>query len=220
MCCLSKPLPFFSRRIYPTDIPHKSHIPKKKSRESKKRKDLRYIQSFQPPHHRFDPFTSQKKRNMPLGKLFNAVKRLVARIIKPYLAQKLEAPQYESAAQDPQHVPTGRYQNGEFPAYAEAGHFHQQSAQYSNAFQAPYRQFHQPGRVQSQPESHHHHQSRSSVQAPNTFGPDSLDAYCATYEDPGPPDGYIIPEFGRRIPFWWDPPRDLVPRMYHRRSHW
>lgn len=158
---------------------------------------------------------------MPLGKLFNAVKRLVARIIKPYLAQKLEAPQYESAAQDPLHVQTGRYQNGEFPAYAEAGHFHPESTQYSNAFQAPYRQFHQPGRVQSQQESHHHHhQSRSSVQAPDTFGPDSLDAYCATYEDPGPPDGYIIPEFGRRIPFWWDPPRELVPRMYHRRSHW
>lgn len=218
---MSKQTPpiFLSEDLSDRYSPQKPH-PKKKSRESKKRKDLRYIQSFQPPHHRFDPFTSQRKRNMPLGKLFNAVKRLVARIIKPYLAQKLEAPQYESAAQDPLHVQTGRYQNGEFPAYAEVGHFHQQSAQYSDAFQAPYRQFHQPGRVQSQQESHHHHQSRSSVQAPNTFGPDSLDAYSATYEDPGPPDGYIIPEFGRRIPFWWDPPRELVPRMYHRRSHW
>lgn len=146
---------------------------------------------------------------MPQGKLLNAAKRLVARIIKPYLARKLGAPQYEFAAQDPLHVQTGRYQSGEFPAHAEVEHFHQQPAQHTSAVQAPYHQSHQPEHVQG---SHHHHQSESLIQASNTFGSDILDVYCATYDDPGPPDGYITPESGRLIPFWRDPPRTLRRR--------
>lgn len=146
---------------------------------------------------RFDPCTSNEKPKLPHGKLFNAVKRFVVLIIKPFLAKKVKAPKYEfSAAHDGPHGQAEEYhQCGEPPAYSEIS-------------------------VQSQQESQHDYQSKSSIQTPNTIGPDSLEGYCATYEDPGPPDGYITTESGRQIPFWWNPPRTLVPPMNHRRSHW
>lgn len=171
---------------------------------------------------RFDPPTSNEKPKLPHGKLFNAVKRFVALIIKPFLAKKVEAPKYEfSAAHDGPHGQAGgHHQCGELPAYAEVEQSHQQPVQYNHAFQAPFHQYCQPGQVQSQQESQHDYQSKSSIQTPNTIGPDSLEGYCATYEDPGPPDGYITTESGRQIPFWWNPPRTLVPPMNHRRSHW
>lgn len=149
---------------------------------------------------------------MPQGNLFNAVKRLLARIIKPYPSRKLEAPYYEPAAQGPLHVQTGRNQSGVFPAHVEVQHFHQQPAQYSSVIQAATHQVHPPGQAQSQQESrhHHHHQTESLIPGPNACRPDSLDAYCALYEDPGPPDGYITTKNGRQIPLWWDPPRLLT----------
>lgn len=71
-------------------------------------------------------------------KFFNAVKRLVKGIIKPYIKQKLEAPQYEYVVQELVHVQTTSYPADECPGYSEVDLIRQQQTQYGNVFQAPH----------------------------------------------------------------------------------
>lgn len=126
---------------------------------------------------------------MPKGKLFHAVKRLMA-LLKRH-SQQNHSPDSKLAAQGPQApTKTGNNHPGEFTQAEKQ----QQPAQ-QNSVQAINHQV-QPG-----------HQQIGSLHESHPVGHTQVAEDETTYDDPGIPDGYLTErDRGGQTPFWWNPP--------------
>lgn len=124
---------------------------------------------------------------MPQGKLFHAIKRLVA-FVKDH-AQQLHSPHSKLAAQGPQApAKTGNNHTREFPQAEK----HQRT---ENSVQAAKHQG-QPG-----------HQQIGSLHESHPVGHTQSANYDTTYNDTATPDGFITErDRGGQTPFWWNPP--------------